>query len=942
MKAFLEELADKVVAQFGFDFENVKFVFPNRRAGLFFRYYLSKLNDKPFFSPRITTINDYISSYSSLKMAEPLELLFCLYRCNQSVLNRAETFDEFYYWGEVLLGDFDDVDKYLVDAKMLYANILEIKEIDALFNYLTDEQIAVIKRFWAGFEPETDGIRKDFLNTWHTIYLLYDAFTKQLTDKGIAYEGMIYRDAVNNIKLNGTGLTDGDIVIFAGLNALTSAEREVLSVVSKTGKALFVWDYCSDFILDSQNKAGRFMQDNLAGFGAWYTPEKVQRLPQFTLSAAATDMAQTRVASHYLSKYENADIETAVVLADEALLMPVLFGLPEQVNQINITMGYPVKSSAAYALVENLCELQRHIRYENEVLFFYHKNVFSILRHPTVYKLQPTEIESIINKSIAENRSFISSLVLSEPGNFSVIFGHACNGGNLISWLLTVLQLVLGSGSDDNLDQLPENEALEREFLWAIYDRLHKLNDLLLKGEDIEAGLQVMHKIVRRNLESLKVPFSGEPLGGLQLMGILETRAVDFKNLLILSLNEGTLPSAMPANSFIPMNLRQGFGLPGIEHQDAMYAYYFYRLIQRAENVHLIYNASSEGIKSGEPSRYVFQLKYGYRVHAEQFNPTFKVMPALVEPIIVRKTQKVLDTLNQFKVEGGRVFSASALNTYIDCPLKFYFEKIEKAKISDELTEDVDARLFGNAFHKTMELLYTPFAGRMVTSEDLEQLLKARFKIEDAVNKALSEVITGQTGTAVALRGRWLIVKEVMLDYAVFMLKKDKEIAPFDLLGLEDENKYAFNFNGKDRVNLYGIIDRVHQKENTVYLVDYKSGKRKSGKPDDLNTLFVSSAKRQSHWFQVLFYALIYSDKRKNAEIAPELYYLPELFTNFDPKVVLPESGGSAIITGNVFEKYQILLKNLLSELFDPAVSFVQTNDYTLCERCDYRSICQR
>jgi len=519
-----------------------------------------------------------------------------------------------------MLNDFDDIDKYLVNPEDLFKNLKSLKSIQDQFTYLSDEQIEAIKQFWQSFDPEKHSSHQDdFISIWNVLLNIYQSFNKRLNELGIAYEGMIYRDVTNKLKGNDIiGLTHQKYV-FAGFNALNNCEKKLFNYLQNNKMADFYWDYDESYINNPYHEAGFFLRENISEFKApvsFSSQNVFNSLLQeknIEIISVPSDIGQTKVITKILQEstvnHIDSPNKTAIVLADEDLLVPILHSVPDSIDNVNITMGYPVNNTPIYSLLEHLIDLQKNAKATKTETRFYYKNVLAVLSHQYVNSQFQEEANQLIQFIKTNNKIVISNIELASCVFFQSLFIKVDSYQDLSEYLLNILHHIYNSLKKTGNEDTIHNPSLEKEYIYHIYLSINRLKEVL-EEQNIPIKMETYIRLVRKIIRNLRVPFTGEPLSGLQIMGILETRLLDFENLFICSMSEGVLPKTEASLSFVPYSLRKGFGLPTIEHQDAIYAYYFYRLIQRAKNVTLMYNSSSDGMKTGEMSRFLYQLKF--------------------------------------------------------------------------------------------------------------------------------------------------------------------------------------------------------------------------------------------------------------------------------------------------------------------------------------------
>lgn len=861
---FLEKIATVYLAHHSEDLSEMMFVFPNRRSGLFFRHYLTQQIKHPIFAPQIIPISDLFSQLSSLQSLDRLGLLFLLYTLYNQISGKDESFDHFASWGEMLLNDFDDIDKYLIDARQLFYNVKELKEIDNQFDYLSPNQIEAIKRFWSTFDPSNESIKqRDFRMTWEILWPLYDAFKQTLNHQQEGYQGMIFRDVAEKINHSNELPINCKRLVFVGFNALTPAEKVLFRHLKKLGIADFYWDYDIPELQDPVNRGSAFIQENLSEFPSLYDLEKdPPRERTISLIKIPSAIGQAKYTASVLSELSSNSaeewIKTVVLLADEQLLLPVIHSLPETIRRVNVTMGYPLSVSSAALFVNQLIDLQRNIKKANNEILFYHRQVRELLHHPYILYLIQEQARKIVLDITFYNKVFVSQNDLIDNELLSSIFTPCETANELLPYLVSIVRMLMMK-----LQPVDDDDAthqIGQEMLFSVYKMLNRAQGLFQKYE-IDMQLDTMHRLIKQLMDGLILPFEAEPLSGLQLMGLLETRALDFDRVFILSFNEGVFPKKQATLSFIPVNLRRGFGLPTGEHQDAVYAYHFYRLIHRAKQVQLIYDTRSNGIQSGEVSRYVYQLRYHYRVPIEESSANFPVIFSKTTPLKVNKENTVKAKLKQYlQPNSGKALSASALNQYLDCPFRFYLSTIEGLKEEKEVDESIEANTFGSLFHDAAHRLYQSFIGKPMTEALFDDLLNNEEQLNTIMAQVYTETYLKKEHGLIIPEGQHAILMKVIQRYLTQLIRCDKKQTPFDLIGTELPFQLSFpiqNGSNKMKVNLKGIIDRIDRKNGSIRIFDYKTGNDALEAPSIEELFHVESGKKRAKAvFQVFFYSL--------------------------------------------------------------------------------------
>ena len=784
------------------------FIFPNKRAISFFRKYLAEecaRTQKVMIAPECLTINDFFSRLGGLRTADRLSSLLTLYECYKELNPSAEPLDEFVFWGGVILSDFAEVDKYRVSPDQLFRNIADYRHLQGDFDFLEPAQREAMEHFLGQFEKDGE-YKERFRRIWDILLPLYDSFRERMASRGMATEGGVYRqiadclDSLAVADLLSGHFPDTEKYVFVGLNALNECEKRVLRKMRDAHLAEFCWDFSSDEIKDPANRSSFFLSQNVAEFPQAFTtdPDGLPR-PVVNVVACPSSVGQAKILPSVLP--EKADIRTAIVLPDEGLLVPVLNSIPEQIRDVNVTMGYPMKGSEFEALLNNIEALQLNLREKDGKTLFYHKYVWGIFSNSLVRSSVSEAGAEIIRRIRSEARYFIDSASFAGDSLLECIFRPAKDIPAYLKELILKLAHLL---------KQQEGKEMELDFAMYSYKAVTRLQDL---GPDVQP--RTWWKLIGQMTGRAAVPFKGEPLKGMQIMGPLETRALDFDNVIILSCNEGLFPRRAVSPSFIPAELRKGFGLPTYEYQDSVWAYYFYRLIQRAGNIWLLYDTRTELSRSGEESRYIRQLQMLYDFDIRQYSLKAPIRESVPETAI-QKTEEDIAAMYDpcFRL------SVSAVQNYLNCPAQFYYSRVKGLKAADEVNESLDAGMLGSVLHETMDELYTGM--ETVSRKYLESLLKDEGRVRGIISRRIKKKLRTDE-----VQGRNLIFEEIITRYAMQILRTDLGLLKdackdgFQVLGLELEKTLKIgNFT------FLGYIDRLDSFDaGTVRIVDYKTGK---------------------------------------------------------------------------------------------------------------------
>lgn len=948
---FLRLVASAYVQNEGVSVREATFVFPNRRSLIFFQKYLGeeygKRFNKPLFSPQMFTISELFTSISGLAQADPIEAQYILYRnyislrypdLSGEMAMERESFDEFLHWGNIIISDFNDIDKYLIDAYQLFTNIKDLKQLDADYSFLSENQRKAVEKFWNSFLRCGESFKKEsFSALWNIMYELYTSFRNELLCKGVGYEGMIYRSVAEN-----PDKCSINRLVFIGFNAPNKCERRLMRWLKEQGRGDFYWDFYGPMVTDRENKASMLIADAVNEFPSKYPVESVHPLPQIKIVGVPSGVGQAFAASDILREIGCDDpIKSAVVLPDENLLMPLLNSIPEEFGSVNVTMGYPISATPLAGFVKALAALQRGVRIKNGIPSLYSKALIDLLRQGYIKEYAREEAGQIIAGIVKENIIYLSpysKLLLDvESPLLKSIFAVPEDSGSVLEYLTGVLK---------ELDLL--SSPLDKEFIYRYYLAVERLQRL-----DIPMRKETCLKLLMQITSSITVPFNGEPLAGLQVIGSLEVRALDFDNLIILSVNEGTFPSSSQSNSLIPYNLRVGFGLPTYELQDAIAAYHFYRSIYRAKRVWLIYDTRTEGLKSGEVSRFIKQLEYQYNYKfSKVLVASTPVLESEQNEIRVEKSEKVLKRLYESYVDesGTKTLSASAINTYITCPLQFYLQYVMGIREEEQIEESVEAGTFGTIFHDTMEELYSPYVGELVSEEILDSIIRNKEHIEQVILQKFKD------NRIAEVAGRNVIVKEVIKKYVLITLTEDKRFAPFNYMAGEETFYCRLPLANGKKVRFKAVIDRIDSTYSSLRIIDYKTGKvefPESG--TSMAELFERDGERQYKAFvQLYLYALVLALncngngvlKLKSGKSANVI--LSDDKSVFDvvvyPVTTLKKSSVACepVYKANL-ESYREALMECLEEIFDENIPFVQAKQgCKACSWCMFKQICGR
>lgn len=949
---FLQRLAETIYHQY--DAENVDIVFPNRRAGLFFRQYLADLIDKPIWSPRILSIEDFAKSIAGIQKADNLTLIFRLYQVYSQYLKNSDTFDQFYYWGGMLLSDFDDIDKNLADAKRIFVNLQAQKELDYRFDYLDEDHRKLIQSFWSSFGAKLSSEQKHFLELWKILPDIYQEFRQQLIDQGIGYNGLIFRQASQ--KIQSTKFENK--IIFAGINALNNAERKIIDHLVSQNQAHLFWDIDAYYLENKQHEAGFFFRTyqkdhQLSKSFPAEIPDAIRNNTQreINIFGFSSEVGQVKKMSENLADLAKNPSwnpqKTAIILTDENLLLPVLNSLPPDIGELNVTMGFPLKNTPQYDFINHLIQLQRGAKVSEKHTLFPYKHILALLKHAFFSSYQPESAKKIAKEVIKSNQVYVNADKLQiEDKEYPSLFVAVKNFEEFYQYLINILLFIY---------RRQEQQFFEREMTYHIYILITRIKEIAYHQHH-ELDLNTFAKLIKQVIQITRIPFSGEPLKGLQIMGVLETRNLDFENVFILSMNEGNFPAAPNYHSYIPYNLRKAFGLPTFDQQDAIYSYYFYRLLQKSKNVNLFYNTVEKSGLPNEMSRFIYQIIYESDLkHRHTFvaNPVTKKS---VKPIVIEKDAVVMEKLSRYQVNNGKTtarFSPSAINTYLACQLKFYFRYVERLYEADEIQDEVNAMVFGNLMHNALENLFRNHIQHSrrdtIDASDLNFL---KMQVGEAIEEAFKQHFGVPEDRGFPFEGKNLIASKILEKLMLKILEQDQKHVPFRILGLETKAEEGFIYDmplDNFKVGLKGVIDRIDQKHDQVRVIDYKTGSDDK-KVKSIEALFEKEdPNRNKAAFQVIFYSMLFHEKHNssNAKVMPAIFNSRELFaSDFDLKLTIrePDSNYPKKIDDirGYLSSFKGYLKEILEEIYNPQFTFSQTSEIQFCKNCPYARICHR
>lgn len=964
---FLEKIAQDILQEFGNDLSRLRIIFPNQRSAVLFTRYLSRAAGTTVWCPGLMSISAFIKSLSTLQVPDRLSLIFDLFETWKSHSAQEESYAQFYFWGELLLKDFDEADRWMADTESLFRSVRDQKELDEYFGALGESELEALKSFWSGIGKGKPGgtlseEQQKFIRLWEMLSPVYHAFRKKLLEKGCAYEGLVYREVAMAPIAPDTG---SDIYIFAGFNLLTKCEAEIIKKYVRDRNARIYWDLDIWYMQHEKQEAGYFLrqyrEDEILGKTfPQILPDRIQQKGNIWESALPSRTSQCIAAGKKIQELiRNHGIpeeEIAVILPADDLLFPLLNALPDEVKKINITMGYPLRHTPWYSLVEYLAALQESVQIRKSGTEYWYKPVMGLLRHPLLADVHSLALADSFQSSnrIRILPDDIAGLILPEipeSEKWKLIF-QARNHNSFLSGILELLRWMA-----DHMPDEIQYYDINRDFMYQFYTQINRLNDLIISG-NLESGDEGWLPLFRQILKQIKLPFSGEPLEGIQIMGVLESRNLDYKYVIILSMEEGHFPPAPDMSTFIPFNLRRAFHLPLPAWQDSAYAYYFYRLLHHAENLFLFYTPVNEGIGGAEKSRFILQVDAELELRKPKIveYSSRAELQVSVPPVFSLHTHPELKNILKQKLEKG--ISPSALNSFLDCSLRFAYRYLAGITEPQIISEEIDPAQFGTVLHKSVELLYRSL-GKAGVSE-IAVNPKAIQSLKDTIETVIVQAFTEEIfkGLKPRWEGRNLIIRSVLQKYLEGILKADTELGDFRILETEAEVDSVLLLNlpfisdSSVSVRFFGNIDRVDITETGVRIVDYKTGKDSRQFTHLENLMTRESGKSNKAALQTLMYGWMWLNhhpeyQNSNVPVSAGLYTMREIFSgDFDFRLQQKEEGQRSYSAVEDIRVYMPELEErlgfIIADMASEAFVFQATEDVKKCEWCAYKGICGR
>ena len=965
-KTFLEYVAEDIIGKYGTDLSRIAVVFPNKRAALFLNEHLARIAGQPVWSPAYITISDLFRQHTDLKPADPIKLICDIHKSFTKCTGIDETLDHFYGWGQLLLADFDDIDKNMADADSIFCNLKDIHELDDI-SYLDDEQKEMLKRFFANFSDDIESeLKKRFLSLWSHFGDIYHDYNRRLTEQGIGYEGAIYRKVASEETLH----LKYDKYLFVGFNLIQKVERVLFSRLMKEGKAKFYWDFDEYYMPTARAQQSASVPNNTASFAAYLTDfpneldntdrdiyANMRRPKRIRFISSPTENAQARFASNWLLENDRykAGRKTAVVMCDESILLPIMHSLPPEADKVNITSGFPLAMTPVASLVMLLFDLYTLGLRKKGTAFNPHY-LKKLMAHPYARHLQEAHLKEM-------NDVHLKGVHLKGVHLSQVHQEKEMHQEGIAALLQHIASLIKQVG----IATKQEGNALTQESVFRMFTILNRLAALADSG-DLLVDNTTLRRLVSQLVGAASIPFHGEPVVGVQIMGVLETRNIDFDNVLLLSCNEGNMPKGVNDSSFIPYSIRKAHGLTTIDNKVAIYSYYFHRLLQRAGDITIAYNNSTDNGHTGEMSRFMLQLLVESGQKIDHYSLTAKNQPTPLMPKAIEKDEAAID-----KLEEMSKLSPSAINTYIRCKLAFYYQYIAHIKEPDSDPETIDNRMFGNIFHRAAYLIYKDITDHspVIEKAHIQAYLSNRKLLASVVDRAFEEEECKTNN------GLQIINREVIIEYITKLLKIDQQLCPFSILAMEEEAKVytqlsftipsggalkggalvssAPRTSAPDKhynLTIGGIIDRLdavtdkQTGKRRIRVVDYKTGNKPSSAIKSIEEVFDPkniASKHSNYFLQAILYSLIVSRSKEwnaaNDPVSPALLFIKQAATNgYDPTLCIDKHPISDVTVYE--EEFLTKLKETVADMYSPNAAFTPTDDRKKCELCPYRMLC--
>ena len=922
--SFLDKIAQVILENYSAKLFNTIVVLPNKRAKIFLLEALNKQVNTNIFSPKIISIEELIQEVAGIRSIDSIELLFEFYEVYLSITDKTkqQSFELFANWAKTLLQDFNEIDRYLLDPLHVLSYLKDIEDI---------------KRWGIELEDKTPLLEK-YIDFWKLLPHYYQSLYTHLFNKGIGYQGLIYREAVHNLNFFSDSIGANQL-IFAGFNALNVAEERIIQHLIASDQAKIYWDADQTFLNDPFHDAGLFLRRFKSSWKQYksnpfeWIMEDFSQSKNIQIIGTPKTIGQAKIAGSIIENIINDNPETtldkvAIVLGEENLLVPLLYSLPTRVSGLNITMGYSSKNNPVQTLIAKLFKMHTNALSRNAKSYvLYYKDVLDILTHPLVEpyintsnaddpKYPNKTLSNVINQY---NYTFIAHNKLMDlnhtPSELFYLLFQKWEKGS-IAVLETISKLLLRI--KDNLSNENEEEKITKAFVYSIFKIINKLANYYSKHSHIDT-IETLHAIYKQLIDLAEVSFEGEPLKGLQIMGVLESRVLDFETVIITSMNEGKFPAGKTMNSFIPYDVKRELGLPTFKEKDAIYTYHFYHLLQRAKNIYLLYNTESEGLDAGEKSRFITQLEVEKQPnHLLSHDIYNAVVPEIAyRPILIPKSELVQIRLKEIAEKG---FSPSALTSYIRNPIDFYFQKILRISEVEEVEENIALNTLGTIIHETLEALYTPFIGKFLSENDILGCFKL---LDEEVLKQFKLVYK----EGEIKKGRNLLAFEVakrnVSNFLKVELESIKNGEAIKILHLEKACERTLEHPSLPfPIKIAGKVDRIEERNGVIRIIDYKTGKVEKANVTLKSWKGLTGDIKNDKMIQILAYAFMYENEANGKPIEAGIISFKNLKAGFLPFSFKEGKEEKTTIDSVILNDYLEQMVLLLNEILDETKPF--------------------
>ena len=912
--SFLDKIATVLIEDYSKKLSKTIVVLPNKRAKIFLVEALKKQVENNILSPEIISIEDFIQEISNIRSIDPIELLFEFYEVYLSITEKAnqQSFELFANWAKTLLQDFNEIDRYLLDPSHVLSYLKDIEDI---------------KKWGIEVENKTQ-LLENYIDFWKLLPNYYQSLYAHLLKNGVGYQGLIYREAVKNLNHFSAAVKEKQYV-FAGFNALNAAEEKIIQHLIASDQAKIYWDIDQTFLNDPYHDAGLFVRRFKESWKHYksnpfeWIVNDFSQTKNIQIIGTPKSIGQAKITGSIIDDFicENpiATLDkVAIVLGEENLLVPLLYSLPSTVGALNITMGYSSKNNPAQILIAKLFKMHTNaLSRNNSSYVLYYKDVLDVLTHPLVEPFAKTS--ALVNSINQNNYTFIPHKKLLElnqnPSSLFLLLFEKWENGSIavLESLSTLLQTIKSNLSNDN-----EEEKITKAFVFAIFKVINKLINYYSKHKHIDK-IETLHAIYKQVIDLAEVSFEGEPLNGLQIMGVLESRVLDFDTVIVTSMNEGKFPAGKSQNSFIPYDVKRELGLPTFKEKDAIYTYHFYHLLQRAKNIYLIYNTESEGLDAGEKSRFITQLEVEKQ---QKHTLTHEIYNAVLPetaylPMVIPKSEMVMKRLKEIAEKG---FSPSALTSYIRNPIQFYFQKILRISEVEEVEENIALNTLGTIIHETLRVLYEPFIGKFISEFDIQNCIK---KIDSEVLIQFKEVYK----EGEIKKGRNLLAFEVakrnVFNFLKVELESIKNGDAIKILELEKTFERMVQHPSLPfPVLIKGNVDRIEERNGTIRIIDYKTGKVEKAGVTLKSWKGLTDDIKNDKIIQVLAYAYMYEKNANGKPIEAGIISFKNLKSGFLPFAIKEEKESVSVINQEIQSNYLDQIVLLLNEILDATIPF--------------------